>query len=579
MSFDGIVTKAVADDLREKLVGGKINKVNQPDKYELILSIYNKKNTHKLLITASSSFSRMHFTSENKENPLQVYNFCMLMRKYLQGAVIKSVEQISMDRIVFIEVQSRDEMGYPMDYYLVVELMGKHSNIILVEKESLKIIDSIKHLSFDENNLRQIIGGQKYEFLSSDKYNILEDFPRPSDLKEEKPIKISKFFYSYYEGYSPTIANEICLRARIDENKKTDELDDEEWIRLDDEFLSLVSDIRDKNFVYSIVYDQDKRIKDFHVIELKEHGYKKEVYDSIHQLLDFYYRKNVHNDSLNQKKSHLRKLLKNKLSRNENKLINLEIDLREAKKRQEYKVYADLISANYHLIEKGDESILVDNFYDDMKKIEIPLDSSKSPHQNAQYYYKKYGKMKKREEVITKEIPLIRDENKYISQLLNSLDNVTSSQEIEEIRDEMNKEGLIKKSRKKKISNKPSKPRHFVTDNKVDIYVGKNNYQNDKLTLKTANRDDYFFHAKDIPGSHVIMRNDNINDRDIEVALQLAAYYSSGRGENYVDVDYTQKKNVKKAKGAKPGMVFYENFTTVNVDIKGFDPDYLEEIV
>ncbi|MDY6064779.1 MAG: NFACT RNA binding domain-containing protein [Finegoldia sp.] len=579
MSFDGIVTKAVVDDLKEKIVGGKINKVNQPDKNEIILSIYKDKKTYKLLITASSSFSRMHFTDQIKENPLQVYNFCMLLRKYLQGALIKSVEQISMDRIVFIEVQSRDEMGYPMDYYLVVELMGKHSNIILIQKDSLKIIDSIKHLSFDENNLRQIIAGSKYEFLTSDKYNVLETYPKPSEIKADKADKLAKFFYKNYEGYSPTISSEIALRAGVDPDKRTDDLSDDEWKAIDEQFSNIVSAIRDKNFVPSIVYNEDKRAKDFHVIELKKYGYRKEGFESLHQMLDAYYKKNVHNDSLNQKKSHLKKVLKTKLSRNENKLSNLKLDLLEANDRQKYKIYADLISSNYHVIEKGEESVIVDNFYDDMKKIEIPLDSSKSAHQNAQYYYKLYGKLKKRQEVITEEIPVVKEENRYIEQLINSLDNVTGNSEVEEIKDEMSKEGLIKRGSKKKSSAKPSKPRHFVTANNVDIYVGKNNYQNDKLTLKTANKDDYFFHAKDIPGSHVIMRNDNINDDDIATALQLAAYYSSGKDENYVEVDYTQKKNVRKAKGAKPGMVFYENFTTVNVDIRDFVPEKVKEII
>lgn len=578
MSFDGIVTKAIVDDIKEKLINGKISKVNQPDKNELDLIIYNNKQNYKLLISASSSLPRMHFTNENKKNPIEAYNFCMLMRKYLQGAVITDIYQESMDRVVSIDINSRDEMGYDMNYTLVVELMGKHSNIILIEKESQMIVDAIKRISFDTKSIRQILPKTKYSYLEDDKINILKSDNLPTDIAEGT-TKLQQVFYKNYTGFSPTISREICLRADLDYNIRLEDLNDDEKSRFNHAFIDIREDIRNCDYEYSIVIDEDEKLKDFHVIKLEKYGYQKKNFLDIHEMLDYYYKKHSSNDSITQKSSHLKKIVSNKIQRNSNKLSNLTVDLQEAKKRDIYKVYADLISSNMHLINKGMDKITVDNFYDDMNPIEIPLNPIKSGNENAQIYYKKFSKLKTREKMITQELPLIKQENEYLLQLLETLERITEYQELSEIKDEMVKIGLIKKSKRKTAKVKPSKPRHFVTENNVDIFVGKNNYQNDNLTLKQANREDIFVHVKDMPGSHVIMRNENLIQKDYDVACFLAAYFSSMSKEKYVEVDYTEKKNVKKAKGAKPGMVFYNNFNTVNVDMSSFNIDNIKEIV
>lgn len=578
MSFDGIVTKAIVDDIKEKLINGKISKVNQPDKNELDLIIYNNKQNYKLLISASSSLPRMHFTNENKKNPIEAYNFCMLMRKYLQGAVITDIYQESMDRVVSIDINSRDEMGYDMNYTLVVELMGKHSNIILIEKESKLIVDAIKRISFDTKSIRQILPKTKYSYLEDDKINILKSDDLPTDIAEGT-TKLQQVFYKNYTGFSPTISREICLRADLDYNIRLEDLNDDEKSRFNQAFIDIREDIRNCDYEYSIVIDEDEKLKDFHVIKLEKYGYLKKNFDDIHEMLDYYYKKHSSNDSITQKSSHLKKIVSNKIQRNSNKLSNLTVDLQEAKKRDIYKVYADLISSNMHLINKGMDKITVDNFYDDMNPIEIPLNPIKSGNENAQIYYKRFSKLKTREKMITQELPLIKQENEYLLQLLETLERITEYQELSEIKDEMVKIGLIKKSKKKTAKVKPSKPRHFVTENNVDIFVGKNNYQNDNLTLKQANREDIFVHVKDMPGSHVIMRNENLIQKDYDVACFLAAYFSSMSKEKYAEVDYTEKKNVKKAKGAKPGMVFYNNFNTVNVDMSSFNIDNIKEIV
>lgn len=578
MSFDGIVTKAIVDDIKEKLINGKISKVNQPDKNELDLIIYNNKQNYKLLISASSSLPRMHFTNENKKNPIEAYNFCMLMRKYLQGAAITDIYQESMDRVVSFDINSRDEMGYDMNYTLVVELMGKHSNIILIEKESQMIVDAIKRISFDTKSIRQILPKTKYSYLQDDKINILKSDDLPTNIAEGT-TKLQQVFYKNYTGFSPTISREICLRADLDYNIRVEDLNDDEKSRFNQAFIDIREDIRNCDYEYSIVIDEDEKLKDFHVIKLEKYGYQKKNFRDIHEMLDYYYKKHSSNDSITQKSSHLKKIVSNKIQRNSNKLSNLTVDLQEAKKRDIYKVYADLISSNMHLINKGMDKITVDNFYDDMNPIEIPLNPIKSGNENAQIYYKKFSKLKTREKMITQELPLIKQENEYLLQLLETLERITEYQELSEIKDEMVKIGLIKKSKKKTAKVKPSKPRHFVTENNVDIFVGKNNYQNDNLTLKQANREDIFVHVKDMPGSHVIMRNENLIQKDYDVACFLAAYFSSMSKEKYVEVDYTEKKNVKKAKGAKPGMVFYNNFNTVNVDMSSFNIDNIKEII
>ena len=440
-------------------------------------------------------------------------------------------------------------------------------------------IEYIKYLhSFDTKSIRQILPKTKYSYLEDDKINILKSDDLPINIAEGT-TKLQQVFYKNYTGFSPTISREICLRADLDYNIRVEDLNDDEKSRFNQAFIDIREDIRKCDYEYSIVIDEDEKLKDFHVIKLEKYGYLKKNFDDIHEMLDYYYKKHNSNDSITQKSSHLKKIVSNKIQRNSNKLSNLTVDLQEAKKRDIYKVYADLISSNMHLINKGMDKITVDNFYDDMNPIEIPLNPIKSGNENAQIYYKKFSKLKTREKMITQELPLIKQENEYLLQLLETLERITEYQELSEIKDEMVKIGLIKKSKKKTAKVKPSKPRHFVTENNVDIFVGKNNYQNDNLTLKQANREDIFVHVKDMPGSHVIMRNENLIQKDYDVACFLAAYFSSMSKEKYVEVDYTEKKNVKKAKGAKPGMVFYNNFNTVNVDMSSFNIDNIKEIV
>lgn len=579
MSFDGIVTKSVVEELQQNLINGKINKINQPDKNCIILNIYSNRKNHKLLIDASSNSPRINITDSNRENPIVAPNFCMLLRKHIQGGIIEDIYQVSLDRIIKLDIRSMNELGDFTTKTLIIELMGKYSNIILINKENNRIIDSIKRITMDLSRIRQVLPGMDYEIISDNKEDISKAYKLPKDiiLSLEKPIKISKLFYSHYTGFSPQLSKEVCFRANVDFDIKTSELDDEQLNSINNSFLDIVESINNCDYDFNL-YKENSKFLDFHCIKLNYLNSEIKPYDSISELIDDYFIHTSVSDSLGQKISNLQKSTKTILNRNINKLEKLEKEKVLSSDRDKYKVWADLISANSHLIEKGQSNLVVENFYDpELNKIEIILDETKSPWENAQFYYKKYSKLKTSNKLLETQIPKLENEIKYIEQVLDSFRHITSNNEADEIRNELEENSYIKKRRKPKRKEKPSKPMHFITENNSDIYVGKNNYQNDYLTLKLANKDDYFIHAKDVPGSHVILRNSNNVEEDIELACNLAAYYSSISNDEQILVDYTLKKNVRKAKGAKPGMVYYDNFKTKVVNLSNFNIENLKQ--
>ncbi len=579
MSFDGIVTKAIVEQLSENLINGKINKINQPDPNCLIFTIYNNRNNYKLLIDASSNSPRINITDLNKENPLQAPNFCMLLRKHIQGGTIESIKQNGLDRVINIDINSLNELGDKVTKTIIIELMGKYSNIILIDKESSKIIDSIKRITIDISRVRQVLPGMIYESIPDDKIDITNNIIKPSKIIQllEKPIKLFRFFYTNYIGFSPQISREICYMSNLDYDVKTNDLREEDLNNIDKSFVKIVENLKNCNYEFNIYKDNNDKIIDYHVLPLNHLGSNIINYETSSSLVDSYFNMTTVSDTVGQKISNINKVLKTILSRNLNKLEKLKKEESDSLDRDKYKIWADLISANSHMINKGDKFLKAENFYDpNLEVLEIKINETKSPWENAQIYYKKYSKLKTSNKLLQTQIPKIEYEIKYIEQIMGSLKFVTTNSEIEEIRRELEDNNYIKKKRRDKRKEKPSSPLHFITDNGADIYVGKNNYQNDHLTLKMANKNDYFIHAKDISGSHVLLRNNNIDDDDILIACSLAAYYSSGSTEDNVLVDYTQKKNVKKSRNAKPGMVYYENYETVNIKLKEFNIDKIK---
>lgn len=568
MSFDGIFTKAVVDEIYPLLLNGKINKINQPDKNEINLQIYNKEN-YKLLLSCANNLSRIHLSEKSKKNPITAYNFCMLLRKHLVGGTIKNIYQHKMDRVVCFEIENLNELKELSKKLLIIEIMGKHSNIILVDKESNKIIDAIKHIDSRQSSIREVFPNKDYFFVKDEKENILdENYKLPSEiLKISEPISMKKFFYTNYLGFSPIISYELLNNSNVDSAVNSANLNDEDIKRIDENFVKIVENIKDKNYYPIFIKDEINNNKDFYCFDLNLYE-KKESVDSLSKLVESFYHNNSLRDRINQKASGFKKILNTKLNRLTNKYLAMNDELLNNQSKEDLKIFADLLSINIYKIEKGMKKISVENIYDNMKEIEISLDERKSPRENIEAYYKKYKKLKTADEIIKAELPKIEEEIKYIKQILETIEIITELNELSEIEEELISLGYIRKSKKNKQKLEKSKPYIFETDSGALIYVGKNNLQNENLTLKFANKNDIFFHAQDVPGSHVILRGANLTEDDYKIAGFLAGYYSYFKNEGYANVDYTEKKHIRKAKGTGLGMVYYDNYKTLFIDFK-----------
>lgn len=568
MSFDGIFTKAVVDEIYPLLLNGKINKINQPDKNEINIQIYNKEN-YKLLLSCANNLSRIHLSEKSKKNPITAYNFCMLLRKHLVGGTIKNIYQHKMDRVVCFEIENLNELKELSKKLLIIEIMGKHSNIILVDKESNKIIDAIKHIDSRQSSIREVFPNKDYFFVKDKKENILdENYKLPSEiLKISEPISMKKFFYTNYLGFSPIISYELLHNSNVDSDMSSSNLNEESIKRIDENFVKIVENIKDKNYYPIFIKDEMNNNKDFYCFDLNLYE-KKESVDSLSKLVESFYHNNSLRDRINQKASGFKKILNTKLNRLTNKYLAMNDELLNNQSKEDLKIFADLLSINIYKIEKGMKKVLVENIYDNMEEVEISLDERKSPRENIEAYYKKYKKLKTADEIIKAELPKIEEEIKYIKQILETIEIITELNELSEIEEELISLGYIRKSKKNKQKLEKSKPYVFETDSGALIYVGKNNLQNENLTLKFANKNDIFFHAQDVPGSHVILRGANLTEDDYKIAGFLAGYYSYFKNEGYANVDYTEKKHIRKAKGTGLGMVYYDNYKTLFIDFK-----------
>lgn len=577
MAFDGIVTKAVVKELKEKLVGGRVDKVYQQEKDEILIHIHNKGINYRLIMSASSNNPRVYLTDYSKKNPPEPPMFCMLLRKHLIGGIILNIEQFNLDRVVFIDISAIDELGQPTEKRIITEIMGKHSNIVLVDKSSLKIIDSVKRVYEDMSRVRQILPGMIYE------YPPLQDKVNPLDITKEafsdlmnssdKNLPCFKFLYFSYLGLSPLISREICFDANIDIDRNLGSMYEKDKNALYLSFNKFMNQISKEEFTpISVLNNNKTEIVAFHAMDLNQFGVENKLsFDSISKLLDNLYRRKDIIDRISQKSQSIRKSIQVKLDRTLNKLGKQKEELLESQDRERYKIYADLLSANLHVVPRGANNIELENFYDEnMNKLNVPLDIKLSPVANAQKYYKKYSKLKNAHQLLLEQIPETEDEVSYLENVLMSIENSTEIEELDEIKEELINEGYIKGSlkKKKKKDDSVSKPLHYISKDGFNIYVGKNNKQNDYLTLRLSHKDDLWLHVQNMPGSHVIIGKEDktIPDSTLEEAAILAAYYSKGKNSNHVPVDYTERKNVKKPKNAKAGMVIYENFKTMIIN-------------
>ncbi|MCT4621373.1 MAG: NFACT family protein [Marinisporobacter sp.] len=576
MPFDGMVVSAIAHELIEKIQKGKIEKIYQPEADEINIFIRCFKEKYKLLLSASSKNPRIHLTKVDKVNPQSPPMFCMLLRKHLQGGRILDIRQKEFERIIIIDIESYDELGCMRIKQLIIEIMGKHSNIILLNPSENKIIDSIKRISGDINRYREVLPGKSYVAPPS------QGKVSPIDISFEEFTKalkqsslgthIYKAIYTSLQGISPTASREICFRANIYDDEAISNLSFDQYHSLWNALKDFIPSSQGTFSPNMILSKEDHHVVDFYSTPLKiyEEIYKCVGFDSISSVLEEYYIKRDLFHRLKQKSSDLRKFVTHTIHKLYNKSQKLQEEFITASNLENHKISGELLTANLHLVKKGDPQIEVVNYYDpDGNTIIIPLNINLTPAQNAQKYFKKYTKAKNAQKEIKHQLEETKNEVQYFENLLHTIENAFGLTDIEEIRLELMEEGYLKK-KKSLTSNKKniaSKPLSFISSDGFEILVGKNNKQNDQLTLKIASKKDLWFHTKDIPGSHVIVisKNKEIPENTILEAAELAAFHSKGKMSSNVPVDYTPVKNVKKPSGAKPGMVIYENNKTIYI--------------
>ena len=563
MAFDGLVIANLAHELKSALCGGRINKIYQPENDALVLTIKNNRNNYRLLLSASASLPLVYLTEESQNNPLTAPNFCMLLRKHLSGGKILDIVQPEMERILRFEIEHLDEMGDICTKHLIVELMGKHSNIIFTQTDGT-IIDSIKHISLNVSSVREVLPGRAY-FIpkTSEKLD-----PTTVTQKEfmdyvlTRPYAVSKSIYTSLTGFSPLSALELCYRAGIDGDRSTDTLSEKDMNALYDAFGALMDQIKRGEFTPNIVYRNDEPIE-FSCIPLTCYGnLKPESFETMSALLENYYAMKNKITRIRQKSADLRRIVTTALDRSRKKYYLQLKQMEDTAKRDKYKVYGELINTYGYGLEPEAKSLTCLNYYTN-EEITIPLDPQLSAKENAVKYFDRYNKLKRTYEALETLTIETKEEMDHLESISTALDIALYEEDLAQLKEELVEYGYIKRhSTGGKNQRKPritSQPFHYVSSDGYDMYVGKNNFQNEELTFKVAAGNDWWFHAKGIPGSHVIVKcgNDELPDATFEEAGALAAYYSKNRDADKVEIDYIQRKHVKKVSGGKPGFVIY----------------------
>lgn len=574
MAFDAIVVNSLARELNEMLEGTKIDKVYQPEKDEVCLKIRAGKDNYKLVLSASPSHPRVYIADNyEKQNPKKAPVFCMTLRKHIQSGVIAGVVQVGFERIIRIAIDSYDELREKTRKYLYVEIMGKHSNIILVHDTENRILDSIKRVPPSVSRLRQILPGMAYELPPvQDKINPMANIDRQEliDRIRSCDMQIFKAIYSNILGLSPTVAREICYRLDIDKSMSSLEIGDGEIDRIIKEINLMFGKLELGQAYPNMIIDQKRdKIVEFSSIKLNQYEDLTEInFDRVSQAIESYYISKDIKDRINQRASAMKKSLQIKLDRVNNKIKKQNQELLESEKADDYRVKGELLTSYIYMVQKGMEEVELDNFYDNNSKIRVSLNKNFTPSENAQRYFKKYNKMKNASEEISKQIKINLEESEYLENSLLAIENCDNDKDLKEIREELIREGYIKSYRMPKKDIKPNTQYlKYMSSGGNLIMVGKNNKQNDYLTLRLADNEDLWFHTKNIPGSHVVLKcaGKKVLDEEILEAATLAAYYSKAKMSANVPVDYTIKKHVKKPSGAKPGMVIYETNKTAYV--------------
>ena len=559
MALDGIVIANIVRELNTLLIGGRINKIAQPENDELLLTIKNNSGQYRLLMSANASLPLLYLTETNKPSPLTAPGFCMLLRKHLNNGRILSITQAGLERVVDFEIEHLNEMGDICRKHLIVELMGKHSNIIFCDDEK-KIIDSIKHISAQISSVREVLPGREY-FIpdTTGKLDPLTlTYQQFTDIVCQKPCNIQKALYTSLTGLSPCVSTQICHLSSIPCETNAGDLSENERLHLFNIFSNIMEDVKSRQFAPNIVYGEKGPLEFASIVLTNYTEGTIKNYDSICNVLSDYYSEKNTISRIHQKSADLRKIVSTILDRDRKKLDLLLKQLEDTKKRDKYKIYGELINTYGYGIEEGAKSLTALNYYTN-EEITIPLDENLSARENSVKYFDRYNKLKRTFEATNKLIEEVSEEISHLESISNALDIALFEADLAQIKEELIEYGYIKRKGGTKKKRFTSKPFHYVSSDGYHIYVGKNNFQNDELSFKFASGNDWWFHAKDMPGSHVIVKTngEELPDSTYEEAAALAAHYSRGKNQEKVEVDYTLKKNLKKPNSAKPGFVIY----------------------
>lgn len=574
MALDGLVIAGMVQELNTCILGGRISKIAQPESDELMFTIKSeRRQQYRLLISAGASLPLIYFTEQNKPAPMTAPNFCMLLRKHIGGGKFTRIWQPGLERIINFEIEHLNELGDVCHKTLVVEIMGKHSNIIFCNEEGM-IIDSIKHISSQVSSVREVLPGRSYfipetqEKLNPLNYKSSEFIAAVSS----KPMPLAKSIYCSMTGISPLIAEEICHRASLDSGRSANSFSETELIHLEHQFDLVVDTVKSGQLMPNIVYEGQVPV-DFSVVHLSQYDdFTEEKFDTVSGMLEHFYATRNVITRIRQRSADLRRIVQTALDRNRKKYDLQQKQLKDTEKREKFRIYGELINTYGYNLEEGAKKLTCLNYYDN-KEITIPLDDTKTPQENAQHYFEKYNKLKRTWEASVKLTEETKGEIEHLESISTALDIARSEEDLVQIKEELTEYGYIRRHYTGKRVKITSRPFHYVSSDGYDIYVGKNNFQNEDLTFKTAVGNDWWFHAKGCPGSHVIVKTngEELPDRTFEEAARLAAYYSKNRGAEKAEVDYVERKFVKKVAGARPGFVIYHtNYSMlVPTDITG----------
>ncbi|MCI8530521.1 MAG: fibronectin/fibrinogen-binding protein [Lachnospiraceae bacterium] len=587
MAFDGVTIANIVSELKKELIGGRLYKIAQPEEDELLLTIRQSTGQKRLLISAEASLPLIYLTETNKPSPMTAPNFCMLLRKHLQNGRITEIFQPGLERIVHIGIEHLNEMGDLCHKTLIIEIMGKHSNIIFCDEENV-IIDSIKRVSAAVSSVREVLPGKPYFIANTqNKLDALHtDYESFCAALSAKPQPAYKAIYASFTGISPILAQELCYEGGVDGDRPTAAFTAKDYQNLYKVFDRMVTAVQEEHFTPNIAYTNGNPVE-FCAFPLTMYGYGREsvtspaavsgdvtvAYDSMSSLLEHYYARKNTLTRIRQKSSDLRRIVQTALERDIKKYDLQLRQIKDTEKRDQYRIYGELLNTYGYDAQPGAKSLEALNYYTN-ETITIPLDPTLTATDNAKLYFDKYRKLKRTYEALSELTREVKEEIDHLESVQTALDIALYEEDLAQIKDELTESGYIRKKSYGKKQKITSKPFHYISSDGFHMYVGKNNYQNDELTFKFAQGNDWWFHAKQIPGSHVIVKSENaeeLPDRTFEEAARLAAYYSKGREQEKVEIDYVQKKHVKKPNGGKPGfVVYYTNFSmAIDSDISG----------